>query len=72
MFLLERRVGVRTYYCMLQAGDHNVTSILRNPRMRGYFEDGLRNAFPPCYEPAPGKIKELLKKIEDRPTISEA
>jgi len=42
-------------------------TLLRNPRTRGYFEDGLRTMFPPSYEPLPAEIKELLNKLHDGP-----
>ena len=39
--------------------------ILQDSHRRGYFDDGLRNAFPPCYDPPPPEMKQLLHRLQD-------
>jgi hypothetical protein len=34
--------------------------------MRGLFEDGLRCAFPPCYDPPPPEMKQLLHRLYEK------
>jgi hypothetical protein len=51
---------------MERRGDNHVSSVTGNPRLRGYLEDGLRSAFPPCYEPLPAEMKQLLQRLCDQ------
>jgi hypothetical protein len=60
---------------MQRAAGNSLGSIFRHARTRGYFEDGLRRLFPPCYEPMPDEIKQLvhhLAEAMDRPASGRA
>ena len=41
-------------------------SIVRNPRGRAFFEDGLRATFPACHEPMPPEMAELVQRLHEK------
>jgi hypothetical protein len=44
--------------------DHHIASFPPARRMRACFEDGLKAAFPPCHDPLPVEIDELLQRLD--------
>jgi hypothetical protein len=41
-------------------------SMLRNPRARAFFENGLRATFPACHEPMPPEMAELVQRLHEK------
>jgi hypothetical protein len=51
---------------MKDAEAGGTVSLFQFPRTRGYFEDGLRQAFPPNYDPPPVEMRELVRQLRDK------